>query len=62
MVTKLDRFTRSTLDVINTIKQLFDKGVKVHVLNMRLVEDTPTVRLIFHVMLAFAEFEWDMIL
>lgn len=62
VVTKLDRFARSTLDGINTIKELFDKGVKVHVLNMGLVEDTPTGRLIFNVMLAFAEFERDMIL
>jgi|SRR5690625_3337420 len=62
VVTKLDRFARSTLDGINTIKELFDKGVKVHVLNMGLVEDTPTGRLIFNVMLAFAEFERDMII
>lgn len=58
VVTKLDRFARSTLDGINVIKVLFHKGVKVHVLNMGLVEDTPTGRLIFNVMLAF---ERDMI-
>ena len=61
VVTKLDRFARSTLDGINTIKELFERGIKVHVLNMGLVEDTPTGRLIFSVMLAFAEFERDMI-
>ena len=61
VVTKLDRFARSTLDGINTIKELFGRGIKVHVLNMGLVEDTPTGRLIFSVMLAFAEFERDMI-
>ncbi|WP_208592336.1 recombinase family protein [Gracilibacillus suaedae] len=61
VVTKLDRFARSTVDGISTIKQLFEKGVKVHVLNMGLVEDTPTGRLIFNVMSAFAEFERDMI-
>lgn len=61
VVTKLDRFARSTLDGISTIKELFEKGIKVHVLNMGLVEDTPTGRLIFSVMLAFAEFERDMI-
>ncbi|WML43130.1 recombinase family protein [Neobacillus sp. PS3-40] len=61
VVTKLDRFARTTADGINTIKGLFEKGIKVHVLNMGLVEDTPTGRLILSVMLAFAEFERDMI-
>lgn len=61
VVTKLDRFARTTADGINTIKGLFEKGIKVHVLNMGLVEDTPTGRLILNVMLAFAEFERDMI-
>lgn len=61
VVTKLDRFARTTADGINTIKALFERGVKVHVLNMGLVEDTPTGRLILSVMLAFAEFERDMI-
>lgn len=61
VVTKLDRFARSTGDAIETIKGLFEKGVKVHVLNMGLVENTPTGRLIFNVMSAFAEFERDMI-
>ncbi|MBU8877950.1 recombinase family protein [Bacillus sp. FJAT-29790] len=61
VVTKLDRFARSTVDGIQTIKALFEKGVKVHVLNMGLVEDTPTGRLIFNIMSAFAEFERDMI-
>jgi DNA invertase Pin-like site-specific DNA recombinase len=40
---------------------LFDKGVKVHILNMGLVENTPTGRLIFNIMSSFAEFERDMI-
>jgi len=61
VVTKLDRFARSTSDAIETIKKLFKKGVKVHVLNMGIVEDTPTGRLIFNIMSSFAEFERDMI-
>jgi DNA invertase Pin-like site-specific DNA recombinase len=59
--TKLDRFARTTADGINTIKSLFEKGIKVHVLNMGLIEDTPTGKLILSVMLAFAEFERDLI-
>src|SRR5699024_6817116 len=61
IVTKLDRLARSALDGIETIRELFEKGVRVHILNMGLVEDTPTGRLIFNVMLAFAEFERDII-
>lgn len=61
IVTKLDRFARSTVDGIHTIENLFEKGVKVHILNMGLVENTPTGRLIFNIMSAFAEFERDMI-
>ncbi|PGM45483.1 recombinase family protein [Bacillus thuringiensis] len=61
VVTKLDRFARSTVDAIQTVRELFEKGVKVHVLNMGLIEDTPTGRLVFNVMSAFAEFERDMI-
>lgn len=61
VVTKLDRFARSTVDAINTVKELFERGIKVHVLNMGLVEDTPTGRLILTIMSGFAEFERDMI-
>lgn len=61
VVTKLDRFARSTSDAIEIVKKLFKKGVKVHVLNIGLVEDTPTGNLIFTVMSAFAQFERDMI-
>jgi DNA invertase Pin-like site-specific DNA recombinase len=61
VVTKLDRFARSASGAIDTVKKLFKKGVKVHVLNMGIVEDTPTGRLIFNIMSSFAEFERDMI-
>lgn len=62
VVTKLDRFARTTADGIKTVQLLFERGVKVHVLNMGLVEDTPTGRLILSIMLAFAQFERDMII
>lgn len=61
VVTKLDRFARSTLDGINTIKDLFAREIKVHILNMGRVENTPTGRLIFNVLSSVAEFERDMI-
>lgn len=61
VVTKLDRFARSTVDAIQTVRTLFGKGVRVHILNMGIVEDTVTGRLIFNIMSSFAEFERDMI-
>lgn len=61
VVCKLDRFARNASDGYNVIKDLLDKGVKVHILNMGLIEDTPMGRLMLHVMFAFAEFERDMI-
>ncbi|MCK0473923.1 recombinase family protein [Halalkalibacter sp. APA_J-10(15)] len=61
VVTKLDRFARSAGDAIQIIRELFDKGVKVHILNMGLIENTPTGKLIFTIMSGFAEFERDMI-
>ncbi|MBX7384012.1 recombinase family protein [Clostridium chauvoei] len=61
MVCKLDRFARSTVEGITTVRSLIEKGIKVHILNMGLIEDTPTGRLIFSVMSAFEEFERDMI-
>jgi DNA invertase Pin-like site-specific DNA recombinase len=61
VVTKLDRFARSASDAIQIVRQLFESGVRVHILNLGLVENTPTGRLIFTIMSGFAEFERDMI-
>lgn len=61
VVTKMDRFARSTVEAIQTVKGLFERGVKIHVLNMGLIEDTTTGRLIFNIMSSFAEFERDLI-
>ncbi|MGN8843398.1 MULTISPECIES: recombinase family protein [Bacillaceae] len=61
VVTKLDRFARSTQDALEIIKDLFERNIKVHVLNMGVIENTPTGRLIFTIFSAFAEFERDMI-
>ena len=59
VITKLDRFARTAADGVTVIKDLLSQGISVHVLNMGLVEDTPTGRLILNIMLAFAEFEKD---
>lgn len=61
VVTKLDRFARNTVEGINMVHDLLKRGVKVNILNMGMVDNTPTGKLILTVMLGFAEFERDMI-
>ena len=61
VVTKLDRIARSATQGIALIDMMLDKGVTVHILNMGIMDNTPTGRLIRTIMLAFAEFERDMI-
>lgn len=62
VVTKLGRFCRSTKEGLEYIDRLLNSGVKIHILNMGLIEDTPMGRLIVTNLLAFAEFERAMIL
>ena len=61
IVTKLDRFARSASQGSQMIEELIAKGVTVHVLNIGLMDNTPTGKLIRNIMLSFAEFERDMI-
>lgn len=62
VVTKLDRFCRTTKEGLTFIDNLMSKGVNIHILNMGLIEDTPMGRLIVTNLLAFAEFERSMII
>lgn len=61
VVCKLDRFARTASEGSELVKSLLARGVNVHILNMGLIENTPTGRLILNVLLSFAEFERDMI-
>ena len=61
VVTKLDRFARTALEGCQTVRELFECGVKVHILNIGLIENTLTGNLILTVFLAFAEYERGMI-
>lgn len=61
IVTKLDRIARSATQGIELIQSLLDRGVTVHILNMGILDNTPTGKLIRTILLAFAEFERDMI-
>ncbi len=62
VVSKLDRFARTTIEGVQTIQDLFNKGIKVHILNMGLIEDTNVGHLILTILLAFAEYERNMII
>ena len=61
VVTKLDRFARSAAEGSKVIKELQERGVKVHVLNMGLIDDSNVGHLIANILFSFAEFERDMI-
>lgn len=61
VVSKLDRFARTAVEGVQTVRALFERGVRVHILNMGLIENTLTGNLILTVMLAFAEYERGMI-
>ena len=62
IVTTLDRLARTTAEGSKLISDLLNRGISVHILNMGLLDNTPTGRLITHILLAFAEFERDMII
>lgn len=61
VVTKLDRFARSMLEGSKIVSELIDKDVKVNVLNIGLMDNTPSSKLIRNIFFSFAEFERDMI-
>ena len=61
VVCKLDRFARTAIEGVQTVRELFERGIRVHILNMGLIENTLTGNLILTVMLAFAEYERGMI-
>ena len=61
VVCKLDRFARTAREGLEVVENLMQRGIKVHILNMGLIEDTPMGRVVLTVMLAFAQFERDCI-
>lgn len=62
VVTKLDRFARNVTEGIELVRKLFSKGVKVHVLNVGLLEDTAMGNFFLTTLLAVAELERSMII
>ena len=51
----------TAIEGVQVVRELFERGIRVHILNMGLVENTLTGNLILTVMLAFAEYERGMI-
>lgn len=62
VVTKLDRLARNTREGIEVIEKLFAKNVKVHVLNVGLLENTTMGRFFLTTLLAVAEMERNLII
>ncbi|MDN4524409.1 recombinase family protein [Fictibacillus fluitans] len=62
VVTKLDRLARNTKEGIEVIESLFEKGIKVHVLNVGLLEDTTMGRFFLTTLLAIAQMERNLII
>ena len=62
VVTKLDRIARNLKNGLDLIDELADKGVKLNILNMGIIDDSVQGKLIRNIMLAFAEYEREMIL
>lgn len=61
IVTKLDRFARSMTQGSQLVSDLVEKGIKVYILNIGVMDNTPSSKLIRNVFFAFAEFERDII-
>ena len=62
VVTRLDRLARNVTEGVSTIRGLFAKNVRVHVLNVGLLENTAMGNFFITTLLAVAELERCMIL
>ena len=62
IVTKLDRIARSLTKGSELVNELIDSGIRVHILNIGLMDNTPSSKLTRNVFFSFAEFERDMII
>lgn len=61
MAAKLDRIARTAAEGASVIRSLQERGVAVHIINIGILDNSTTGRLMMNVLLAFAEFERDMI-
>ena len=61
IITKLDRIARSLIKGVQLLETLSEKGIIIEVLNLGVIDTSPTGKLIRNIMLSFSEFEHDMI-
>lgn len=61
IVCKLDRIARSLSQGSELINKLIDKGIKINILNIGVMDNTPSSKLTRNIFFAFAEYERDMI-
>jgi len=61
IVSKLDRVARSLSQGSDLVNNLINQGVKVNILNIGIMDNTPSSKLIRNLFFSFAEFERDMI-
>lgn len=61
VTTKLDRLCRSTKEGLDIVKDLQEREINIHILNMGLIENSPMGDLIITCLLAFSQFERSMI-
>jgi DNA invertase Pin-like site-specific DNA recombinase len=62
IVTKLDRIARSLSQGSDLINELISRGIRVNILNIGVMDNSPSSKLIRNIFFAFAEFERDMII
>lgn len=62
VVTKLDRLARNVVEGVTLVQELLRNGIKVHVLNVGLLDDTPMGHFFITTLLAVAELERSMIM
>lgn len=61
IVTKLDRIARTAKQGLEFVDQLNAKNIRVQILNMGMIDNSPIGKLLRTMMFGFAEFERDMI-
>jgi DNA invertase Pin-like site-specific DNA recombinase len=61
VITKLDRLGRSVRDLINLVDRIKELGVDLVILHQNIDTSTPSGKMFFHILAAFAEFEREMI-
>ena len=62
IITKLDRIARSLIQGVQLLEDLLNRDIVVFVLNLGIIDNSPTGKLIRNIMLCFSEFEREIII